>query len=60
MEKKDINQKTKVVDKPDQPELKKRSFKVKAIAWIITAFIFTAIGSPFIALGVLIGWWIWG
>ena len=47
----------------DQPinigKKKKRSLKVKITAWFITSFIMLLFGSPFIALGILIGWWIW-
>ena len=59
MEKIETNQKIENVDKESQPE-KKRSLKVKISAWIIITFIALIIGSPFIGLGVLIGWWLWG
>lgn len=38
---------------------KKRSLKVRIVAWIITALTISFIGLPFIAIGLLIGYLMW-
>ncbi|PIF44309.1 hypothetical protein CLU96_1250 [Chryseobacterium sp. 52] len=40
-------------------ENKKRSLKVRIIAWIITGITIGVAGLPFTALGLLIGYLIW-
>ena len=55
-----MNQKNiEIEEKEILPTTKKKTLKVKIVAWTLTSFIGLAIGTPFIGLGIFIGWLIW-
>ncbi|WP_183147979.1 hypothetical protein [Chryseobacterium nematophagum] len=41
------------------PRKKKQSLQVKIISGILASFIVLALATPFISIGILIGWLIW-